>query len=207
MPWTTLILLLFGLLVPGRSVLASPPGKVSDRVVRDEVPALKATVQRLEQELARAKGDPTKAEDLAEARARLAEAEGRKATAATEWRKVLAWRRAKLADAERLVKRGLYCGSALEFVLLRGRVAEARYKLAEVEGNRAAAAAELPDVIAYYEASLERVQKLRQVRAIRPEEANDLERGLHRDLGKARSRLKATSNRAQPAGSVSGARP
>ncbi|HZU34458.1 MAG TPA: hypothetical protein VFA18_01045 [Gemmataceae bacterium] len=199
MPRTMFILVLLGLLVPGWSVLASPPEKVSDQVVRDEVPALKAAVQRLERELARAKANPAQAEDLAEARARLAEAEGRKATAASEWRKVLAWRRAKLADSERLVKTGLYCGSSLELVLLRGRVAEARYKLAEVEGDRAIVAAELPEVIAYYEASLERLQKLRQVHAISPEEANDLERGLRRELGKARSRLKATRKGRTPA--------
>jgi hypothetical protein len=202
-----LILALLGLLVPGRSVLASPPEKASVRVVPDDVPALRATVQRLERELALAKADPTQAEGLAAARARLAEAEGRMGTAASEWRKVLASRRAKMADLERLLKTGRVCGSPLELVPQRGRVAEARCKLAEVEGDRAVLAAGLPEVIAYYGAYLERLQRLRQVGAISSDEAEEVERGLRRELGKARSRLKATREGLQPAGSVSGARP
>ena len=79
--------------------------------------------------------------------------------------------------------------------------------LAEVEGDRAVLAAGLPEVIAYYGAYLERLQRLRQVGAISSEEAEEEERGLRRELGKARSRLKATREGLQPAGSVSGARP
>jgi hypothetical protein len=151
-------------------------------MVPDEVPALRAEVQRLERKRA-----PGQAEDLAEARARLAEAEGLRKTSASEWRKVLASRMAKLADLERLLKKGLLC-SPDELVLQRGRVAEARYKLAAVEGDRAVLVAELPAVIAYYEAYLAQLQRLRQARAIRPEEAEELERGLRRELGKARAR-------------------
>ena len=62
---------------------AGPPGQVSSRIVPDEVPELRAEVQRRETEFARAKSDPAKAEDLAEARARLAEAEGLRPRAPT----------------------------------------------------------------------------------------------------------------------------
>jgi hypothetical protein len=105
-----------------------------------------------------------------------------------------------MADLERLLKTGRFCGSPMELVLARGRVAEARCKLAEVEGDRAALAAGLPEVIAYYEAYLEHLHRLRQVGAINSEEAKQVEGGLRGELGKARSRL-------QPAGSFSGARP
>jgi hypothetical protein len=204
MPRMMFILALLGLLVSDRPVLAGPPEQASGRMVLDEVPTLRDRVRRLERELA--KTDPTQAEDLAEARAGLAEAKGLMGTAAAEWRKVVASRRAKMADLERLLKAGRLCFPG-ELVLQRGRVAEARCKVAEVEGDRVALAAELPQAIAYYEAYLERLRRLMEVGAISSDEAKKEERGLRRELDKARSQLRATSAGLQPARSAAEARP
>jgi hypothetical protein len=53
-------LTLLGLMMPSGSVLSGPPAGASSRMVLDEVPALMATVQWLERNLALAKADPTR---------------------------------------------------------------------------------------------------------------------------------------------------
>jgi hypothetical protein len=158
-------------LLPGPAH-AGPPDHVSGRIVLDEVPELRAEVQQREKEFARAKSDPGKAEGLAEARGRLAEAEGLPETAAAEWRKVIAHRQTALTDLERLLKAGRLC-SGVELIMQRGRLAEARYRLAEVEKDRPALAVELPKVIAFKETQLDLYKSLREARALGPEDAKE----------------------------------
>jgi hypothetical protein len=185
MPGKLFVLTLLFVL-PGPA-FAGPPDHVSGRIVFDEVPELRAKVQQREKESSSVKSDPARAEALAEARARLAEAEDRPEAAAAEWRKVVASRRTALADLERLMKAGRLC-SGIELVMQRGRLADARYRLAEVEKDRPALAAELPKVIAYKEAQLDLYQSLREARALGPEDAKE-ERVIRRELTKARLRL------------------
>ncbi len=86
-------LLLALLLAMGQTVLAGPPERPSGRMVLDKTFEVRAEVRELEKEFARAKSDPDKgkwlAAQLAEARARLAETEGRGIAAIEEWRKVI----------------------------------------------------------------------------------------------------------------------
>ena len=180
-------------LLPGPAH-AGPPDHVSGRIVLDEVPELRAEVQQREKEFARAKSDPGKAEGLAEARGRLAEAEGLPETAAAEWRKVIAHRQTALTDLERLLKAGRLC-SGVELIMQRGRLAEARYRLAEVEKDRPALAVELPKVIAYWEARLAAVRTLAKAGAIPPDEAEQDEKALLKELRQARQRLDAVKRR------------
>jgi len=179
-------------LLPGPAAIAGPPAGVSGRLVPDEVPELRAEVQRRE----RAKADPSKAEWVAEARARLAEAEGRSEAAAVEWRKVIRCRTAALEDLERLLRAGRLC-SGIDLILRRGSLAEARYRLAEVERDRAAVAAELPKVVSYYEARLDLFASLGKAGAIGPENAAE-ERDVPRELRKARLRLDSVSIKPGP---------
>jgi hypothetical protein len=185
------MLLLLVILWPGPAAFAGPPEGPSSRMVPDPVPELRAEVQRREREAARAPSDPSKAEDLCEARALLAAAEGRNGAAAAEWRKVIAYR-------DELKRLSMRLCSPSPPAILEGPVAEARCRLAEVERDRAALAAELPKVIASYQAQLDRVQRLREFSAVAAEPTAE-EKDTRRRLREARVRLDALRLRSRPA--------
>jgi hypothetical protein len=180
------LLVLFGLLVRAPAAFASPPEGPSGRVVQDAVPALAAEVKRLEKEVARA---PELADELNVARARLATAQGRTGAARAAWRKVIAAREELVARCETLLAKGVLCDPS-DLTLYRGAVAEARCGLAEVEGDRAALARELPKGIAYHEAMLRRLDELRKKGAYEPRETEE-ERAIRKELHQARQRLDA----------------
>jgi hypothetical protein len=179
------LLALPGLLLTAPAAFSGPPEVPSGRMVQDQVPALAAEVKRLEKQVAR---DKSLSEDLAVARARLAAAEGRKREARAAWRKVLADREEIVARWEALVVRGRDC-TPIDPAIMRGPVAEARCELAEVDGDRAALARELPKVIAYREAQLVRVRRLAKVGAYPPEDAEQEEKVIQKELGQTRQRL------------------
>jgi hypothetical protein len=178
---TPLLFALLSLLVPVPAVVGSPPEGPSGRLVQDAVPTLQAEVRRLEREVAREK---SLAEDLDVARARLAAAQGKTGEARAEWQKVIATRVARL---DVLLSGRLDCDPS-DIALYRGAVAEARRGLAEVEGDQAALARELPQVIAYHEARLERLDDLRKRGAYYAEETDE-ERAIRKELRQARQRL------------------
>jgi hypothetical protein len=188
-------LLLLAFLWPGSTLFAGPPEGTSGRIVPDPIPELRAEVQRREREVAKAPSDPSKAEELCEARALLAEAEGRTGAAAAQWRKVIAYRQEqerKLKEDSRRI-----C-TPPQPAILQGPVSEARCRLAEVERDRAALAAELPKVIASYQAQLDRFQRLRECGAVAAEPTTE-ERDTRRRLREARVRLDALRLRSRPA--------
>jgi hypothetical protein len=188
---TPLLFALFGLLVPAPALVAGPPQGPSGRLVQDAVPALQAEVRRLEKEVAR---DKNLAEELDVARARLAAAQGRATEARAVWRKVIDTREERLARVEALVRKGLLCNPS-ELTLCRGHVSEARCGLAEVERDWVTLAGELPKVIAYWEARLAAVRTLAKAGAIRPDDAEQDEKALLKELGQARQRLDAVKRR------------
>jgi hypothetical protein len=188
---TTLLFALLGLLAEVPAVVAGPPEGPSSRMVQDPVPALRAEVRRLEKEVARGGGP---AEDLAVARARLAAAEGRTADARAAWRKILDARTERVIAWEALVRGGRIC-TADAPALMRGPVAEARCELAEVEGDRAALARELPKVIAYHEAQLAQLRRLADARACSPEDVEQGEKTLQKELRQVEHRLDAVKRR------------
>jgi hypothetical protein len=191
---TTLLLPVLLTVVAGAS--ARPPAGVSGRVVADGVLELKAEVERLQRHVDLAPSAEEISEACAalfEARARLAEAEGKPAVAAAEWRKVLAHRVDEETRIERLLKQGKLC-IGIAPAMLQGPVADARCHLAEVERNRAVLAAELPKVIAYRQAQLEQLKTLRDHRAYPAEETSE-ERAMRDALRKARLLLDAVKAR------------
>jgi hypothetical protein len=188
---TPLLLALLSLLVLSPAAFSGPPEGPSGRMVQDAVPVLLAEVKRLEKEVAR---NTEKAEDLAVARARLAAAEGWMADARGAWRKLIAAREVRLARLEALFKRGLDCNPS-EITLYRGQVAEARCGLAEVEGDRVALARELPKVITSWESRLAVLRTLAKVAAISPDDAEQGEKALLREIRQARQRLDAVKRR------------
>jgi hypothetical protein len=142
-------------------------------MVLDRAFELRAEVRELEAEFARAKSDPEKrtwlAAQLAEARARLAELEGRRIAAAEEWRKVIAYRTERL----QLLTSGKICCSPGEVVICRGQLAEARCKVADLESDPATVTAELPKAIAGYKARIEMCRRLREVGAMAADDSKD----------------------------------
>ena len=197
------------LLVPAPVALAGPPEGPSGRLVIDEAPQWRDVVAREEREIAKiergvSRGTHSPLEldcasgRLAEARACLAEAEGRLDAAAGEWRKVIASR-------EREMKWWASHPTAEPPppAILRGHVAEARCHLAEIERKPATLAAELPKLIAYYDAHLEMIDTLRQAGAYEPE-TTDEERELRRELRKVCKRLDAVRKQLGPENSAVG---
>jgi hypothetical protein len=186
-----LLLALLGLLVPAPALVAGPPEGPSGRQVQDAVPALQDEVKRLEKEVAR---DKSRTEELDVARARLVAAQGRMGEARAVWRKVIAAREEAVARWEALVRRGEACIS-INPAILRGPVAEARCGLAEAEGDRATLARELPKVIAYREERLAQLRRFAKDGAYAPEEAEQEEKSLLKEIREARQRLDAVKAR------------
>jgi hypothetical protein len=186
-----LLLALLSLLVSAPAAFPGSPAGPSGRLVLDEVPILEAEVRRLEKEVAR---DKSLAAELDVARARLAAAQGRVKEARAAWRKVIVAREEHLARLETLFRKGLLCNPS-EITVCRGYVAEARCELAEVERDRATLERELPKVIDYWEARLAAVRTLAKVGAISPDDAEQDEKALLKELRQARQRLGAVKRR------------
>ena len=183
MPKKLFVLASIVLVLQAPAVFSRPPQNPSGQMVQDEVTTLKGQVQRLEKEVTH---DESKTEDLFEARARLAAAEGKTRVACAEWRKVIAARQARLTRFEALARTAEF--SDTDYAMVRGWVAEARCGLAEVERDRATLARELPKVIACYEARLEIIDTSRKRGAYEAEETDD-ERAIRKELRQARQRL------------------
>jgi hypothetical protein len=186
-----LLFALISLLASAPAVFSGPPEGPSGRLVQDEVPALQAEVRRLEKDVAR---DKSLAEELDVVRARLAAAQGRAREARSAWRKVIDAREERLARLEALFRKGLLCNPS-ELTLCRGHVAEAECGLAEAERDWVTLARELPKVIAYWEARLAAVRTLAKAGAIPPDEAEQDEKALLKELRQARQRLDAVKRR------------
>jgi hypothetical protein len=186
-----LLFALLGLLVPAPALVAGPPEGPSGQQVQDAVPPLVAEVKWLEKEVAR---DANKADDLAVARARLAAAQGRRGEARTAWKEVITAREERLARLEALIRKGLDCDPS-EITVCRGHVAEARCGLAEVERDQVTLARELPKVIACWEARLAALRTLAKAGAISPDDAEQEEKAVLKELRQARQRLDAVKRR------------
>jgi hypothetical protein len=173
-----------------RPAYAGPPERVSSRLVLDPVPELRAAVRRLEQESAAVATDPGKVERLTEARALLAEAEGRLAAAVKAWRKVIAFRR----DTYNRMRQCVVSDNLL--LPRRGKLAQAQCRLAEIEHDLSVLAAELPRVIAGYEEELTWLGEPEPTDARISVEVQ--ERDLLTKLRNARARLEAVRRTLEP---------
>jgi hypothetical protein len=190
-PWLLAVPML-AFLSSGEAV-AGPPEKVPGRMVIDETPRLRAEVVRLERAAAHPLGEGERdiAEaELAEARARLATAEGSPDTAATEWRKATTLREKHLRWALKHV-----CLTSGSYAALLGPLAEARCNLAEVEGRPSDLARELRTVVSCHLARLGALDDLRRCGALAPQEAAQEERAIRKDLRRAQSRLDAVTKK------------
>jgi hypothetical protein len=123
---------------------------------------------------------------LAEAKGRLALAEGRKEDATAEFRKVVSYREARLKAL--LARPGMICDPHI-LVEAKGQLAVARARVAEAEGDLERLAALLPDVVSHYRSRIDRDEKLLRARVVRPEEVRGDFRKLNRELQAARDRL------------------
>src|SRR5262249_30478719 len=130
------------------------------------------------------------AAELAEARARLATAEGLPDAAATEWRKAIASREKHVRWALKKL-----CLTTASFAALQGPLAEARCNLAEVEGRPSDLAQELPKVISCHLTRLKALDDLRRCGACEPEEGAREERAIRMGLREAQSRLDAVTRK------------
>jgi predicted component of type VI protein secretion system len=190
---TPLLFALLGLLVEAPTALCGPPEGPSGRLVQDAVPALAAEVKRLEKEAISGAISVEMNDELHVAYARLAAAEGRTEDARYEWRELVSAREKRLArwisfDARRPATR------PDEHAIYRGGVAKARCGLAEVEGDRAVLARELPELIASYEARLRLLDESRK-KGANETEVTDEERAIRKELRQARRRLDAVKRR------------
>jgi hypothetical protein len=158
-------------------------------MVLDGVESLRATVQQLERQ-----GDKVSGYELIEARARLAEAEGRPGAAADEWKKLVTYHQERIAGLKKLASQ--IC-SPIDFVEARGCLADARCKVADVERDWATLAAELPNVIAWYEKQLEIYERLRE-RGEWDTEFEEAEKYYRSKLSKAQTRLEIIRKKAGP---------
>ena len=178
------------LVLQAPEVLSRPPDGPSGRLVQDPVPALQDEVKRLEKAAGSEQGHD---EDLAEARARLAAAEGRIGEARAAWRKIIAAREEQMKRWQLLELKGKFC-NPIDPAILHGPVAEARCGLAEVENNRVVLARDLPMVIAYHEARLKIIDTLRKTGAYEPEETEE-ERAMRKELRQLQKRLDAVKRK------------
>jgi hypothetical protein len=191
------------LLAAVQPALAGPPERPSGRMVFDRAFELRAAVRHLEEENTRAKPDPdmprrmaeqiadSRAERLAQARAELAEMEGRYPAAGAEWRKVITLRNKRL---EWMLSPLACCGNA-EIAMYRGHLAEARCHLAELERDRNVIEAELPKVILGYKKHLQFLRELRLANAIKEDDTEEQE--VAEKLRAAQSRLERLKNKPQ----------
>jgi hypothetical protein len=154
-----------------------PRGTASDQA---SLAKLRAEVQQLQQEADRAEAA------LADAKGRLALAEGRKQQAAAEFGKLVRYREAQLRDL--IARSGRICEQR-PFTVAHGELAVARVRIAEAEDKLDRLAGLLPDVVAYHQGSIAFVERLLNARAIDPEEARKELRQLRSELQKARDRL------------------
>jgi hypothetical protein len=184
---TLLALVLLLVVVPATSAL--PPEGSSGQMIRDEVPELRVEVARREREIARSQDKDEVG--LAEARARLAEAEGRIDAAVKEWRTAVDLTEKRYQRFMNLVRRGVFCGSSAELLIERGDVAKYRIRLAELEGKPSVVADELPKLIAGLEAHLAAINILVTNRAMDDKEAELDTKRLRKELRSASSRLDA----------------
>jgi hypothetical protein len=99
-----------------------------------------------------------------------------------------------VARSEALFRKGLLCNPS-DLTLCRGHVSEARCGLAEVERDWVTLARELPKVIPYWEARLAAVRTLAKVGAISPDDAEQDEKLLLKEIRQARQRLDAVKRR------------
>jgi len=155
---------------------AEGPGEVS-------LWRLKRDVEERERQLARAQCE------LAEARARLAQAEGGRDLAISDLRNAVAYHRAEVRWARD--NRNRSCDPAGLLAGADWHLAKARAWLAEVEGETAALVAELKKVVGYQEKHLQSMQRLAEKGAVHPEEIMVAQAAL----GKARERLEAAEKR------------
>lgn len=144
---------------------------------------LRREVAERERQLARAQ------RGLAEARARLALAEGRREAAIGEFRKAVAacqdeiqWIRAHA---------NWWCDPREPMDEAQWDLAQARVRLAEAEGDAAGLAAAWRTIVGFQEQRLERVRRLEQMRAVKPEEMKPALQALE----EARRRLDAAEKR------------
>jgi hypothetical protein len=163
--------------------VAGPPERPDGRIVLDPIPELRAEVLRCEQEYARDNADD-RAEKLAEARARLAEAEGRWVATVEEWEEVLFFRDERL----HLIASGKICRKPRDIEIRGGEMAQARCRIAEIKGDAAVLTAELPWVIAGYQAKLELYWGLGAVGALSPDDSKD-QKAVGEALRMAKRRL------------------
>jgi hypothetical protein len=191
MPRTPIALAVLSLSLLWHPVFAGPPEGPTGKMVVSDVVQLRDDVLRLEKEVERDNSDPSAADDLDVARARLAAAEGRMGASRAAWKKIIASREAEMRQWQRSPPK--WC-TETDKPRLRGRVAEARCSLAELEGNRAVLAQELPKVIAWHETMLLMWDKLREAKAAEPEET-ELERRIRKELRQCRQRLEALQRR------------
>jgi hypothetical protein len=151
--------------------------------VLDPIPELRVEVLRSEREYACDNGYD-RAEKLAEARARLAEAEGRWVVAAKEWEEVLFFREERV----RLIVSGKICRKPRDIDIHGGEMAQAQCRIAEIKGDAAVLAAELPWVIAGYQAKLEMYWGLGAVGSLSPDNVKD-QKAVGEALRTAKRRL------------------
>jgi multidrug resistance efflux pump len=146
---------------------------------------LQREVEQRERQVARAECD------LAEARARLALAEGKRDRAIAELRKVVAFHESELRWIQR--HHAWYGDGVLEDRLATAErdLAEARARLADTEGATADLVAALKQIVRYHEKGLQRMHRLEMLNAARPEDV----RVAQAALDQARARLAAAEKR------------
>jgi hypothetical protein len=159
-----------------------------DRPATPPLSELRKAVQLREVECAAAQAA------LTEARARLAEAEGKKDEAAAQWRKLVPYHESRLQEVRALYARGNIC-TGEPYHTAAGQLAVARARAADAEGKPEALLAELPKVIAYYEWRLHFSRTLRENHAIPEDEARKEEAESAWQLRQARQRLDQLTNR------------
>ncbi len=125
---------------------------------------------------------------LAEARIRLARAEGKPDAAASECRSLLKEYEARLKVVRGLLAQGRLCSDE-SLRQAEGSVALARAWLAEAENNRDVLLIELPRVVAYHEWRIQWYNSLRKLKALPDEAAEEDLKESEADLRWARERL------------------
>jgi hypothetical protein len=132
---------------------------------------LKREVAERERQLVRAQ------RDLAEARARVALAEGNRETAALEMRKVVACCQQDVQWIRDHVN--WFCDPRELMTAAQWDLAKTSASLAELQGDAASLVAARKKIVAFHEEQLERFLKLEQLAAVRPEEKLGAQEALH----------------------------